>query len=237
MSDLSDSSFAQLQASLDQYQQYPHHHDDALRQKLQEAQAWQRERMTKTHAELFAPPKQQAFGSYLFDQLYGGEQFDQLAKQIGRITRTAGKLEKFIPANALATGVEGVRQAVEAIGLDVELAQYLLTQNLPVNDDTMLAAYRAVNKPQARHQQIDALVATCYQSDKYLRSFVMQKSFALAKPVAYKYQFGALYDFIAKGFEVIRPIKSVGDLMENFAQKEHQIINNVHSGQPDPFNV
>lgn len=231
------STFVELQQDLEDFWQLPYHHNPALAEKLEQVQAWQRGRIHRTHQPLFQADKNQAMGEFLIDKLYGGEKFNLLAKQLGRMAQKAEKLEKFIPKTAVETGVNGIQQAVKAIKLDLQLAQYLFDNQLDVNESSMLKAYQAVNAKDDRIQQINDLKAMCYQTDKYLKSFMLQKAFALAKGTAYKYKYEPLYDFIAEGFLAMKPIKSIGAFIEPFCAKELQIIDNVHTGKERPFDV
>lgn len=89
----------------------------------------------------------------------------------------------------------------------------------------------------SENNRLNSLDKMFYQSDKYLKSFILQKTFALAKPLAYKHDFDALYEFINEGFVAMKPIKSMGDFIEPFCQKELQIIDNVHQNKPNPFSL
>lgn len=231
------SGFLQLQQDLDNFWQLPYHENIALAEMLKHVQTWQRERIYRTHHVLFNHPQHQAMGEFLIDKLYGGEKFNLLAKQLGRMAQKAEKLEKFMPKSAIETGVGGIEQAIIAIKLDLQLAMYLHERQLAVNDATMLQAYQAVNAKVARQKQMLDLKSMCYQTDKYIKSFMLQKAFALAKGTAYKYKYQPLYDFIAEGFTAMKPIKSMGEFIESFCAKELQIIDNVHKGKPNPFNV
>lgn len=229
------SYLADLQTELSQFWRLSYHQNPALSEKLNQMQTWQRERILTTHKTLFANPDYQPMADFLIGQLYGGEKFATLAKQLGLIAKKGEKVEKFIPDNALATGVAGVKEAIFAVKLDLQLAEFLFEKNLTVNEESMLNAYQAVNAKALREQQIAELKQMCYQSDKHLKSFLLQKSFALAKPLAYKHNYDALYDFIADGFLAIKPIKNMAEFIEPFCQKELQIIDNVHGNQTNPF--
>lgn len=231
------SHLTDLQNSLAEFWALPYHQDENLHQKLQAVQAWQRNRILTTHQSQFADPNYQPMANFLIEQLYGGEKFATLAKQLELIAKKGEKVEKFIPDSALATGVAGVEEAIFAVKLDLQLAEYLLKNDLSVNEENIIKSYCAVNAKPEREQQISQLKALCYQSDKYLKSFILQKTFGLAKPLAYKHSFDALYDFIADGFLAMRPIKNMADFIEPFYQKELQIIENVHSNQANPFNL
>lgn len=238
------SVLTSLKQDLLKFRQMPYHNDPALATTLAHVQQWQRERIRHTHAELFNQPKHHAMADFLINKLYGGDAFIKLAEQLERIVPKAEKLEKFVPSSALQTGILGIEAAIEAIRLDLQLAQYIQathpevsTNQQSLNDTVMIEAYQAVNEPQARHQQIEQLRDVCYQTDKYIKSFVLQKAFALAKSTAYKYNYHPLYNFVAEGFEAIKPIKSIGAFIDPFCAKENAIIDNVHSNKPSPFMV
>lgn len=231
------SYLTDLQNSLTEFWAMPYHQNQALQDKLTQVQTWQRTRILTTHQAQFANPNYQPMANFLIEQLYGGEKFATLAKQLELIAKKGEKVEKFIPDTALATGVAGVKEAILAVKLDLQLAEYLLNNNLTVNEESIIKSYQVVNAKSEREQQITQLKQMCYQSDKYLKSFILQKTFTLAKPLAYKHHFDALYDFIAGGFLAMKPIKNMADFIEPFCQKELQIIENVHTNQANPFNL
>ncbi|WP_227431068.1 FFLEELY motif protein [Psychrobacter sp. I-STPA6b] len=238
------SSLSDLQVHLSHFWQLPYHQDSALEQKLNDVQAWQRQRMAHSHEALFSQPQNQAMAHYFMYQLYGGEDFKTLATQLERIVPKAQKLEKLAPASALETGTLGIQAAITAIELDMHIAQWLLAHDLTVNEENMLKAYQGVNEAQERQAQIHSLKDICYRIDKYLNSFMLQKAFQLAKGTAYKYNYQPLYDFIASGFSAMKPLKSVSDFIEPFCERELAIIEHVHEPNPaqyqgkvDPFGV
>lgn len=235
------SALSNLNTHLEHYRKLPHHTNPALSQKLDEVQAWQRKRIKQTHQALFSLPENRLMGEYFVNKLYGGSEFDILAKQLERIVPKARKLERLAPSAALETGTLGILSAIVAIELDLHLAEWLLAQDLPVNHDNMLLAYRNVNEADERRSQLASLKDVCYRTDKYINSFMLQKAFALSKKTAYKHNFHPLYDFIADGFAAIKPLRSVGSFIEPVCERELAIIDHVHlannDGRNDPFGV
>ena len=66
--------------------------------------------------------------------------------------------------------------------------QVATKQDLPVTEDNMLKAYRAVNDADARLHQLEQLQRVCERIDKYVNSFMLQNAL-LAKGQAYKYNY------------------------------------------------
>lgn len=231
------SILTDLQQNLTEFWQLEHHHNAELNQTLQAVQAWQRKRLLTTHQDLFAKKENQLMADFLIGQLYAGEKFELLAKQLERMAKKGEKLEKFIPQKSLETGVMGVNEAILVVKLDLQIAKYLFENNLTVNEENMITAYQVVNAKTAREAQLVNLANMCYLTQKHLKSFVLQKTFGLAKPLAQKHGFDVLYQFIDDGFMAIKPIKNMADFIEPFCAKERQIIDNVHSQKNSPFAV
>ena len=235
------SALADLQQHLIRFWALPHHQNAELNTKLNAVQAWQQSRIQRTHRELFEQPKNKLMADYFLTQLYGGEEFKVLAQQLERILPKAKKLERLAKESALEAGSMGIQAAILAIELDLHLAEWLLIRDLPVNEENMLDAYRAVDEADERRVQIINLKDVCYRTDKHLNSFMLKKAFALAKSTAYRYNFQPLYDFIDTGFKAMKPLKSVSSFIEPFCERELEIIDQVHAtdngGKPISFGV
>lgn len=227
------SALSDLQHHLTRYWALPYHENADLKAKLNDVQAWQRARIQRTHSELFEKPKNQPMAKYFLTQLYGGDEFKQLAEQLARILPKAKKLERLARESALETGSMAIQAAILAIELDLHLAEWLLAQDLPVDEENMLAAYRAVDEAEARRTQINNLKDVCYRTDKYLNSFMLKKAFALAKTTAYRHNYQPLYDFIDAGFIAMKPLDSVSGFIEPFCKRELMIIDQVHASDND----
>ena len=227
------SALVELQHHLTKYWALPYHEDAALNDKLNEVQEWQRARIRRTHKDLFEQPKNKPMADYFLTQLYGGDEFKLLAKQLERILPKAKKLERLAKESALETGSLAIQAAILAIELDMHLAQWLIENNLEVTEENMLAAYRAVDEADARRTQINNLKEVCYRTDKYLNSFVLRKAFGLAKGTAYRHHYQPLYDFIDAGFAAMKPLKSVSGFIDPFCARELKIIDQVHQADSD----
>ena len=227
------SALSELQHHLTRYWALPYHQDSTLNDTLNEVQTWQRARIRRTHSALFEQPKNQPMASYFLTQLYGGDEFKVLAKQLERILPKAKKLERLAKESALETGTMAIQAAILAIELDMHLAQWLIAQNLPINEENMLAAYRGINESAERYAQISHLKEVCYRTDKYLNSFVLRKAFDFSKGAAYRHNYQPLYDFIDAGFDAMKPLKSVGNFIDSFCVRETKFIEQIHAADND----
>lgn len=234
------SRLAPLDDLVQQYQQLQYHHDPALKQRLTDAQSWLKNRIASTHQDLFQDPKNQLMAQYFLNRLYGGPEFDALAKQIQRLVKIAHKAEKMVPENAVQTGIQSVGLAVLAMQLDEAVAIQLL-KDYPaeqvLDDEMMRVALLKLDQHQARHKQLDLLDGLGLSLDKYMRSFLVFTAFKMCKGPAMKYNFQLMYDFIGEGFAAMKPLKSAKQFIQSFTDKERLIVENVHAGKPNPFQL
>lgn len=234
------SKLAELDQLLEQYKQLNYHSDPILKQRLNEAQAWLKNRIQDTHHLLFNEPKHQLMAQYFINRLYGGAEFDDLAVQIERLLKYAHKAEKIIPENAIKTGLKSVGLAVLAMQLDEQVAKQLLKDypvDQPIDDEMMRLTLIKVDQAEARQQQLNMLDDLGTSLDKYMRSFIMHTAFKMCKGTARKYKFELMYDFIGEGFLAMKPMKSAANFIARFTEKERLIIENVHSLKAHPFKL
>lgn len=234
------SKLAALDDLLEQYKQLNYHSDPLLKQRLNDAQNWLKQRILSTHQDLFNEPKNQLMAKYFINRLYGGPEFDDLALQIERLLKYAHKAEKIIPENAIKTGLKSVGLAVLAMELDEQVAQQLLKDypvDQAIDDEMMHQTLVKLDQSSARKQQLDLLDELGVSLDKYMRSFIMHTAFKMCKGAATKYHFELMYDFIGEGFVAMKPLKSAATFIHSFTEKERMIVDNVHSGKPNPFRI
>lgn len=235
------SQIQSLVDTLNAYQALPHHSDDELRAVFLAVQAWQKQRIHQSNHALFTSPNTAPLAHYLIDRIYGDKDFDILAKQLltagNNALNGSGRLEKLIPKNTLATGILGVKSAVLAIELDLQVAQFI-HQNPKyyqafiengITDELMITAYQTLDTKDARTAQIHDITTVCQASYQQFNSFLLQKAFKLAKNTAYQHGYQPLYDFIHDGLFAIKTIKNIDDFTTPFSQTELATIERIHT--------
>ena len=232
------SKLAALDDLLTLYYQLNYHQNPAIFQRLQDVQAWQKQRMQRTHTKNFAEKQNILMSEYFLNRLYGGPDFDALAGQIARLMKYVHKAEKLIPENAIKTGTSGVALAILAVRLDEQVAMQLLKDYHPneaLTDEMMRLTYLKLDQGQQRLEQLDLLDQLGKSLDKYMRSFVVYTAFKMCKGTANKYHFQIMYEFMQDGFLAMKPLKSAEKFVQDFTAVERQIIHKVHAGDLAPF--
>jgi hypothetical protein len=235
------SSFAPLTKTIDRYRALRFHHDPQLAARLSAIQVWQKKRMHRLHAELFAVPENHLMTEYFFNQLYGGPNFDVLAEQCERLVKAAKVFEGIIPASALNTALKSTELAVLAIELDLQLAEHMDRdllddqQNPAINDAYVAQLYRTASQAQGRYLQLDLLDELGANLDKYIRSKVIYRIFKLSKGLMMRYGLDVIYAFNEEGFTAMRPMRSTKSFISEFTQGERDVIARIYAGNNDPF--
>lgn len=232
------SKLAVLDELLELYYQLKYHKNQDIFYRLQDVQAWQKQRIQRTHAKQFAEKQNILMSEYFLNRLYGGPDFDALAGQIARLVKYAHKAEKLIPENAIKTGTAGVTLAILAVQLDEEVAIQLLEDypnNPALTDEMMRLTYLKLNQGESRLKQLRLLDELGISLDKYMRSFMVQAAFKMCKGAATKYHFEVMYDFMQDGFLALKPLKSAEKFVKEFTAIERQIVDKVHAGDLNPF--
>ena len=232
------SKLAALDELLELYYQFKYHKNPVLFQRLQDVQAWQKQRMQRTHATQFAEKHNVLMAEYFLNRLYGGPDFDALAGQIARLLKYAHKAEKIIPENAIKTGLKSVGLAVLAMQLDEQVAAQLLKDypaDQVIDNEMMRQTLIKLDQYDARLEQLSLLDDLGGALDKYMRSFIMHTAFKMCKGAANKHRFELMYDFIGEGFIAMKPMKSAANFIHTFTVKEREIVEKVHAGEPNPF--
>lgn len=232
------SKLAVLDELLELYYQLKYHKNQDIFYRLQDVQAWQKQRMQRTHAKQFAEKQNILMSEYFLNRLYGGPDFDALAGQIARLVKYAHKAEKLIPENAIKTGTAGVTLAILAVQLDEEVAIQLLEDypnNPALTDEIMRVTYLKLNQGENRLKQLHLLDELGISLDKYMRSFMVQAAFKMCKGAANKYHFEVMYDFMQDGFLALKPLKSAEKFVKEFTAVERKIVDKVHAGDLNPF--
>ena len=234
------SKFEFLQQQLDQYEALEHHRNPVLAKRLADVQIWQKARMQNTHDAFFSKPEHQLMTAYFMDRLYGADDFKELSFQIRRLIKNAKIVEKIIPANALKTGDAGVELARLSIELDQNVAAYLLEkypENEPLTDEIMRQAYLDLDQAADRLHQMELLSLLGEKLDLYVRSRMVKTAFKMSKKLAYHYKVDPIYEFIDEGFKAMEPLDSAKTFVDTFTSKEREIIDAVHHGHPQPFQL
>ena len=147
-----------------------------------------------------------------------------LARLIVPVTRFPEFVREADPLLPKTADVEGT--------YDLSLVEGSITTP---DDADMAAAYRRCGHYEERHEQMHLLRELGLGLDRYVRSRLITATFKMAARPARMAGLGGLYDFMARGFAVMKPMKSVADFLDLFIGREARILDNLAQGHEYPF--
>lgn len=225
----------QMRYELGRYRAWRSHHDPVFQERFIAMQKWLAGRLTRTHADLLEDDRYRAVTQFFLSDLYGGLDLTELAREVERALPIATRL---LPDSVMRTSAVALELNALTGDLDEALAAMLFDTMgaTEITEAGVLEAYRACNYQEQRHHQLDLLAELGGGLDRYVRSRVIYATFKIAQRPAKMAGLGGLYDFLGRGFEVMRPMGSAQDFLNHFIGKERAIVDAICAGKPDPFN-
>lgn len=226
----------QMRYELGRYRAWRSHHDEAFRQHFIAVQQHQAARLSHTHADLLSDPRYHAITEFFLAELYGGLDLTELAREMERALPIATRL---LPESVMRTSAV----ALELNALTGELDEAVTTMLFDtmgvteITDKAIIEAYRACDHQAERHHQMEMLAELGGGLDRYVRSRVIYATFKIAHRPAKMAGLGGLYDFLGRGFDVMRPMGSAHDFVSLFVGRELAIVDNIYAGKSDPYAI
>lgn len=224
-----------IRQAIGRYRAWQRHGDDALQTQVLAVQQLQIARLRRTHDALLADDRFRPITEFFLCEIYAGLDLEELAREIEKALPVATRM---LPDSVLRTAAIAVEANALTGELDEEIALDLLAAgiNEPTDSD-LIAAYRRCNQDMARREQMRLLRELGLGLDRYVRSRLITATFKMAARPAKMAGLGGLYDFMATGFAVMKPMKSVADFLDDFLGREARILDNINTDCDDPFAV
>jgi hypothetical protein len=225
-----------LRFHLGRYKAWRSHSDEDFQKKFIHLQQMQVERLKVTHAGLLEDERYKAITEFFLNDLYGGMDLSELAREVERAIPVATRL---LPDSVMRTSAVALDLNALTGELD-EALTHMVFEVMGISDPTqedVMEAHRRLDHFEQRNYQMDLLLELGRGLDKYVRSRVIFATFKIAHRPAKMAGLGGLYDFLGRGFEVMRPMGSAEDFLQSFVGKERQIFQNIHDRVPNPFEV
>jgi hypothetical protein len=230
------SAGERLQHGLERFFALRQHGEDLpFNMRLENLQAYQRERLLKTHANLINDPKTEPAARFLIEDVYGGRDLKPVAIDI---RRAVNKAQRLLPRRVMDTSATVLEAAILTQELDEALTDTLAERlDLPLDDDVWCWGYRQQGQPELRGKQLEVIRQIGPHLDRYVRSRMIQSTFRLVRKPAHAAGFGNLYDFLELGFGAMKGIDRCDTLLDRLATIEQHIMQQVLDEHPRPYEV
>lgn len=227
------STSTRIRAGITRYRQWLRHNDTQMAELVLMVQQLQTKRLRSTHADLLADPRFNPITEFFLSEIYTGLDLNELAREIEKALPVAIRM---LPDSVMRTAAIAVECNALTGELDEAIATWLITRNITKpSDEDIIAAYQASDLT-LRHEQARLLRELGLGLDRYVRSRLITATFKMSAGPARMAGLAGLYDFMAKGFAVMKPMKSVADFLDVFIGRELKILDNLANGHPQPFN-
>jgi hypothetical protein len=192
---------------------------------------WQSQRLRGTYADLARDPRYAGAIVFFGSDLYGPGDFSRRDADLARV---APVMSAMLPEAVLAA----VAGAMELSVLSQELDRAMLRELDPVSPlyvARYCEAYRAVDDRASRERQIALIVTLGGALDRYVgKPLIRAALFAMRQP-AYLAGFGALQDFLERGFDAFRSMHGADEFLATVAQRETALMSAILAGDSAPF--
>ena len=227
-----------MRRDLQRYSQLRQHQSDesAFKEQLHLLQQWQIERLKFTHRALLQSPSYQAPTEFILTEVYGGIDLSEL---VGQIERAMTKALKLFPEKVMGTAALALEFNALTAELDEAMAEILFEdfKVTAIDSDAYVSAYRQLDNFSVRRRQIELGDKLAKNIDKYVQSKLLFGAFKVAKKPAMASGYGALYGFMERGFEVLRPIDSTHKLLSMIAEPETSFVSRIEQGDNNPYDL
>jgi hypothetical protein len=198
-----------------------------LRARLDELQAWQAERLLRTHSDLRASPRYRRAVDFFFGELYGGRDPRARDRDLQKVQRI---MERLLPAEAL-----------RALSLAIELE--ILTQELdaaavrelpdgPITEQNYREAYRRVGRRADRERQIALLYEIGTFLDHVVRKPLTHALVRLSRGPAHAAGLGGLQEFLERGLEAFESMRGAREFLDLVRVRELRALEEMFADEP-----
>ena len=189
--------------------------DPALAARLHELRTWQAGRLSRSYADLAADPRQAPAIRFFLSDLYGPQDFSQRDRDLMRASII---LEHTLPQSALSVLIEALELNVLSAELDHGVARSLAAG--PISNASYAQAYRQGGHFEERRRQIELIVRVGERLAQSVRQPLVGIALRAARGPAHMAGFGALQDFLERGFKAFRKLGSERPFLDTIRLRE-----------------
>ncbi len=204
--------------------------DTKSHERLAELQAWQSQRLLRSHADLRANPRYRAAVEFFFNELYGGGDPYARDRDLQRVHHV---MERLLPEAALKALMLAIELEILSQELDAGVVRGLPPG--PITDDSYAEGYRKAGRRSDRERQIELLGVIGGFLDGVVRKPLIRGLVHFARRPAHAAGFGALQEFLEHGLDAFERMKGADEFLATLHDREWRTMERVFAGAEDPF--
>ena len=201
-------------------------HDLPLRNRLLALQQWQAQRLQQTYMDLHATDRYRPAVEFFVSDLYGSPDLSRRDEQLLRVYPV---IERMLPASTLATVERALQLEVLSQELDAALV-HAWPGDSPVEGWSYAEAYRRAGRREDREFQIRLVLDVGRDLDRTLEHPVLYRLLKMLHRPAHLAGFGALQDFLERGFSAFRNMRGADEFLATIERRETRIMESLFAG-------
>lgn len=190
--------------------------------RLRELQSWQAARLAMTYRDFHDDPRYAPAVEFFLSDLYGPQEFGHRDRNLARAWP---HLKRALPAAAMK--VLGQAIEIDVLTLELDHAMVRALGATAVTDATYATAYRAVDDQASRTRQIDLIISVGEDLDRIVRRVWFGPLLKAAHVPAHAAGFGALQDFLERGYDAFRRMRGAEPLLKVIRERETRFMQSV----------
>ena len=211
--------------------------DDALAATLPALRRWQAQRLARTYADLQADERYAQAVAFFLSDLYGAAEFAERDRQA---RKAYPLIEKALPQAALAPISRALELDTLSAKLDKALCRMLvgeLGMKGRITEGLYAEGYRRCRNREQRLRQIGLIVSVGKDLDRVVARPFIYRMLVLARGPAHHAGFGALQEFLERGFAAFRRMGGAESFLQTIERRETLILERLFADKPRPFDL
>lgn len=192
---------------------------------------WQAGRLAATYADFRAEERYRDAVTFFLEDLYGPGDFSQRDSDLEKVLPI---MSRVLPEAALAALTDALELHTLTMALDRAMLE-VLTEELGMTralDPPMWAeAYVRCDRRVERERQIALTVSAGRRLEQVVHKPLIYSLVRLARGPAKAAGFGALQDFVERGFKAFRSMQGAGAFIDAVAARETQLMESLFAGE------
>lgn len=210
--------------------------DSRFDAQLKVLQAWQCERLLRTHADLANDARYGPGVRFFVEDLYAPKDFTARDTDI---ERALPAMVRLLPNRVLDTAADAAGLYVLTRELDAAMVHALFDVQgaATVDVGSYAEAYRICDAYDRRRQQIDVIASLAERLDRLVRSRLIYTTLRMTRAPAQLAGLGALQDFLERGFSAFHHMGGSADFVRTIGTRERKILDRIFANHPEPMAI
>jgi hypothetical protein len=193
---------------------------------------WQAGRLRQTYADLASSPRYVTAVQFFEQDLYGQGDFTKRDTDLARVTPM---MVRMLPERVIGTVADAVGLHALSQELDRALLSRLRRADAIFGVTDYCRAYRHLPERTKREQQIVLIGRIGSALDAYVRKPLLATALGMMHRPAHVAGFGALHDFLERGFRAFRSMNGATEFLATVTARETALMNAIFDGDNAPF--